>query len=78
MKPGSEAGVVATSVGRSVGVSLGGSVGGSVGSEVIVSKQSVSLEVCDRFEQVLGNSSHQSVLLKYRTDLQSNAASTEL
>ena len=32
----------------------------------------------DRFEQVLGNSSHQSVLLKFRTDLQSNAASTEL
>ena len=34
--------------------------------------------VNDRFEQVLGNSSHQKLLLKYRADLQSNAASTEL
>ena len=32
----------------------------------------------DRFEQVLGNSSHQSVLLKCYADLQSNAASTVL
>jgi len=46
-------------------------------SRVLQSSRERGLDI-DRFEQVLGNSSHQSVLLKYRTDLQSNAASTEL